>query len=249
MNRRTLLFALGLSALGIGAIGWWQRHRLRSAATPIILRLRGRRTLADALASHGPAARQRLQAAFKAAATAYPPVRVTLIALKAERLLELWGHPAGDAPPRLITTYTVRAASGGPGPKLRQGDRQVPEGIYPITHLNPNSRYAVSLRIGYPNAEDLAWAAAEGRSDPGGDIMIHGRGGSVGCLSLDDAAAEDLFVLAADVGIAAMTVLLAPWELRRRPVPALPAGAPAWMAERYRKLHIAMARFDKTVKR
>ena len=59
------------------------------------------------------------------------------------------------------------------GHKEYEGDGKTPEGIYYITHRNPNSTYHLSLGISYPNDEDRAHAATLGKQ-PGGDIMIHG---------------------------------------------------------------------------
>jgi murein L,D-transpeptidase YafK len=41
----------------------------------------------------------------------------------------------------------VHGASGGAGPKLREGDRQVPEGIHRVEALNPDRELA-----NYPSA-------------------------------------------------------------------------------------------------
>lgn len=242
MRRRYLLLA-ATAAAGPAGLGWTRRDRLRATFAPVLLRLRGRRNLDDALADHGPAARRRLRQAFRRVGLPYPPTRITLIGLKAERRLEIWAE-AGESRPRHVVTFPIRAASGGPGPKLEEGDRQVPEGLYPITYLNPNSRYRLSLRIGYPSDEDRALAAADGRTDLGGDIMIHGKGGSIGCLALDDSAAEDLFILAADVGIDQVSVILAPHDMRGRAVPSPPAGSPSWTSRRYRAIHREIARFQ-----
>src|SRR5690606_33287906 len=100
-----------------------------------------------------------------------------------------------------VHQYPVLAASGQAGPKLREGDRQVPEGFYAIESLHPNSRFHLALRVNYPNQSDRQRAAEDGRTNLGGDIMIHGSNASVGCLAMGDPAAEDLFVLVADVGI------------------------------------------------
>src|SRR5204863_8498878 len=62
----------------------------------------------------------------------------------------------------------------------------ISEGIYPIESLNPNSRFHLSLRIGYPNAFDRAQAAKEKRTNLGGDIMIHGNSVSIGCLAMGE---------------------------------------------------------------
>jgi murein L,D-transpeptidase YafK len=74
---------------------------------------------------------------------------------------------------RLVREFRVALGRGGPGPKQRQGDGKVPEGLYRITGRNPASAYHLSLRIGYPTAQQIAAAHRIG-INPGGDIMIHG---------------------------------------------------------------------------
>jgi murein L,D-transpeptidase YafK len=74
----------------------------------------------------------------------------------------------------------MKRASGKAGPKLREGDGQVPEGIYRIDGLNPNSSYHLSLKLNYPNDFDLEQARTEGRTELGGDIFIHGKAVSIG---------------------------------------------------------------------
>lgn len=127
--------------------------------------------------------------------------------------------------------YPLLGASGGPGPKLREGDRQVPEGFYTIESLNPNSLFHLAIRVSYPSQEDREHAAAEGRERLGGDIMIHGKTASVGCLAMGDPAIEELFVLADRVGLANVEIVLAPGLH-----PAPPAGAPAWVSDLYGRL-------------
>lgn len=168
---------------------------------------------------------------FADASVPYPPGRVTLIGLKQEKRLEVWAGPADGSLARVLS-YPILAASGGLGPKLREGDRQVPEGLYRIESLNPNSLYHVALRINYPSDDDRRQAAAEGRTRLGGDIMIHGSDASIGCLAMGDPAAEELFTLAADVGIGRIEVLLAPTDLRVMSV----SDDRAWVNERYKVL-------------
>lgn len=199
-------------------------------------------TVAERLEQCGPAARQRMGPWFVQAAVAYPPAEVTLIGLKDSRVLEVWARPQGGQFSHVLS-YAILGASGGPGPKLRQGDRQVPEGLYGIELLNPNSRYHISLRIGYPNADDRRRAQAEGRTNLGGDIMIHGGSGSVGCLAMGDEASEDLFVLAADVGIRNVSVILAPTDFRWGQLPANYDGLPPWTPELYAQIKTAMEPF------
>ena len=74
---------------------------------------------------------------------------------------------------RLVREFRIALGRGGPHPKVQQGDGRVPEGAYRIVAHNPNSAFYLSLRIGYPTAEQIAAAARRG-IDPGGDIMIHG---------------------------------------------------------------------------
>jgi hypothetical protein len=192
------------------------------------------KTVADRLAEFGQAARGRLAPFFAQAQVTYPPTALVFVGLKAEKRLEIYA--AGrDGKFHFIRDYPILAASGKAGPKLREGDLQVPEGIYGIELLNPNSSYHVSLRVSYPSADDRQRAQAEGRTNLGGDIMIHGNAVSIGCLAMGDPAAEDLFTLAADTGIKAIRVLLAPHDLRVKPAPKLP-GAPVWLADRYAQI-------------
>lgn len=137
-----------------------------------------------------------------------PQGPLTLIAYKAEKQLEV---RCGTKPWR---TIPILAASGHAGPKLQAGDNQVPEGLYTINAVNPNSSYYLSLRVSYPNAQDLARAQAHGVSDPGGDIYIHGHAASIGCLAMGDDAIEDLFWLVVTRGPADCTVIIAPGRER-----------------------------------
>jgi murein L,D-transpeptidase YafK len=76
------------------------------------------------------------------------------------------------------------------------------------------------MMIGYPNAFDLARAKEDGRTDLGGDIVIHGpTTGTAGCLALTEAAVEDVFTLAADSGVTNTRIIIAPNDLRRRELP------------------------------
>lgn len=201
-------------------------------------------TVASRLAEYGPSARDRLRPHFAAAGVQYPPARLTLYGIKDEGALLAFAAAPPDTRQsgamRFIRRYPILKASGGPGPKLREGDRQVPEGIYAIESLNPRSRFHLSLRVNYPNATDQAHATAEGRTDLGGDIMIHGGAASIGCLAMGDEAIEELFVLVADVGIERVEVLLVPTDFRRKEPPVLP-GAPSWLPELYREVSVRTA--------
>ena len=201
------------------------------------------KTVDDRLTEFADTVCERLAPDFAAARVAYPPARVALLGFKQERLLEVYAANAGEDF-RFIRAYPILAASGAPGPKLREGDRQVPEGLYRIEALNPNSLYHLSLRLDYPNAFDRDRAASESRDNLGGDIMIHGDAVSSGCLAMGDAAAEDLFVLAALTGPANVSVVLAPLDFRRTATPpVLPSTAPPWSSELYETLKRELARY------
>jgi murein L,D-transpeptidase YafK len=199
-------------------------------------------TVEERLDQYGVAARARLAPRFQAASVSYPPRALVFIGLKEEKVLQVYAK-SGTNGFNFIRSYPVLAASGVAGPKLREGDKQVPEGIYPIEWLNPNSSYHLSMRVGYPNAFDRAQAAKESRTKLGGDIMIHGKARSVGCLAMGDEAAEELFVLAADVKIENITVILAPVDFRAGKT--LPANAQLlpWTESLYLEIKTRLAEF------
>ena len=200
------------------------------------------RTVDDRVQEYGALVRERLEPKFRAAGVPYPPRQVTLIGLKQERVLEVYAAGA-DEQFRFICSYPVLAASGIAGPKLKEGDRQVPEGIYRVPELNPNSLFHLSIRLDYPNEFDRARGAEDRRSKLGGDIMIHGDARSRGCLAMGDPAAEDLFVLAALTGIENISVVLAPRDFRAQGAGELPAGAPPWTRELYDNIKRELAQY------
>jgi hypothetical protein len=188
-----------LILLGLLVLAYVFRPYVWAAISPVAMKFVKAKTVDERLVQFGETARGRWKPYFDRAKTAYPPAGVKLVALKTEKVLQVYAvEKSGRG--RWIRSYPILAASGIPGPKLQEGDGQVPEGIYPIESLNPNSRFHVALRVGYPNMFDSFQAARDGRTRLGGDIMIHGSSVSVGCLAMGNEAAEDLFVLAADTG-------------------------------------------------
>ena len=207
---------------------------------PLILSFRGNRTVEDRLREFS-AARARVRTACSVNGIAFPPPRVVLLGFKQERRLEVYGGST-EGPLRLLHSYPIQAASGILGPKLREGDRQVPEGVYALESLNPNSRFHAALRVSYPNELDVSRARREGRTQLGGDIMIHGGAASVGCLAMGDPAIEDLFVLAAEAGIENVTIVLSPVDLRITPLPVELQGVDG---ERYAALRSALSELER----
>lgn len=201
------------------------------------------RTVADVVQDYGPAAARRLEPHFRRAGLAFPPRELVFLAMKQEMTLEVWARD--DGPFRLLKTYPIHKASGRAGPKLRQGDRQVPEGIYRVVGLNPNSRYHLSLKLNFPNAFDLMHARREGRSKPGSNIFIHGKAVSIGCLAMGDAAIEELFLLAATVKQRPIQVVIAPRDPRHQPLEAASPRLPPWTAGLYKRIGRAFSGYPR----
>ncbi|MCU7853529.1 MAG: L,D-transpeptidase family protein [Candidatus Thiodiazotropha sp. (ex Monitilora ramsayi)] len=182
----------------------------------------------------------RLIERFGQAMVTYPPERVQLIAFKQSRRLELWAYDGSRW--QFVHDYPIFAASGKVGPKLREGDKQVPEGFYRITELNPNSHFHLSMKLNYPNSFDWLQATKEGRAQPGSNIFIHGSAWSAGCLAVGNRYVEELFYLVGKTGIENTGVLIAPYDLRAREI-SLDAEEPDWVHRLYTYLKIRLAAF------
>jgi hypothetical protein len=203
---------------------------------------RGGYTVAERLEQFGLPVGERFGPAFDAAGVKYPPAQIAFLGFKDTKVLQLYARVA-EQEWRFIKEYPVLAASGQSGPKLREGDHQVPEGVYRLELLNPNSRFHLSVRLNYPNEFDRRVAQADGRSNLGGDIMIHGSNVSVGCLAIGDTAAEEVFVLSALVGKENVNVIMSPTDFRK-PGAALDLfDKPGWVRELYDTIRAALRSF------
>lgn len=191
------------------------------------------RTVQQVVDSTASFARRKFEPACKRHGIAWPPARLTLLAFKSEEQLEIWGANVAGSFHR-IGTMKILAASGGPGPKRKEGDRMVPEGFYRLSELNPNSLYHLSILIDYPNGDDIANSTLP-RGSMGSDIYIHGYNRSDGCLALGDPAIELLFPLVALVPPGARRIIIAPFDFRRKPRAAYPPEAP-WVHALYNRI-------------
>jgi hypothetical protein len=232
-RRSTASLAVALLLAG----GWVFYEHGRSVWVAWLRPFTGTRSVEGVVRALDGTAGARMRSALSRAGVVPRPQRLWLLAVKDERRVELWAPDSSGARVR-VTSWPVLATSGREGPKLREGDRQVPEGIYEIEGLNPNSAYHLSLKVGFPNASDRAWAARDGRTRLGGDIFIHGKDVSIGCLAIGDAAIEELFWLAGTVGREAFEVMIVPTDLRVKPAPNV---AVAWAPELYGKLESELA--------
>ena len=116
------------------------------------------------------------------------PILVRLFKQEAE--LEVWKQ---DRSGRfaLLKTYPICRWSGDLGPKVREGDRQAPEGFYSITpgQMNPQSAYYLSFNTGYPNAYD------QSLGHTGSQLMVHGDCSSRGCYAMTDEQIMEIYAL------------------------------------------------------
>lgn len=143
------------------------RLGLPQPGTPDLERLDAR--LADAGLTHGAAILVRI--------------------FKKESELELW-MKKGERFTR-FATYPICRWSGTIGPKLKEGDRQSPEGFYTVSRrqLNPNSRWHRSFNVGFPNIFDRSHRRT------GSFIMVHGGCSSVGCFAVTNPVVDELWRL------------------------------------------------------
>lgn len=223
---RVLAWRISLALLVLGAAG-------TASALPPADTVENGFSVYDRVVQYGYPARQRLAPYLRAARVDYPPQTLVLVAFKSEMRLELY---AGNTPDDLkfIRYYDVLAASGSLGPKLREGDRQVPEGVYRFTQLNPNSTFHLSLKVDYPNTFDRMMGKVENRRNLGGGIFIHGGSESAGCLAMSDSVAEEIFTLVAQSGLENASIILSPVDLRREPAPnPLDHDVPVWTPHLY----------------
>lgn len=106
---------------------------------------------------------------------------------KEEHLLEIWLESNGIF--KLFKVYQICNFSGELGPKIKEGDRQSPEGFYSVNEaaMNPNSSYHLSFNLGFPNIFDQA------HSRTGSFLMIHGNCVSIGCYAMTDEGIEEIY--------------------------------------------------------
>jgi len=108
---------------------------------------------------------------------------------KEESELEVWVKRGVTY--ELFKTYDICKFSGELGPKLKEGDKQSPEGFYTVSAsaLNPWSDYHLSFNLGYPNEYDRL------HNHTGGALMVHGKCESVGCFAMEDFPIEEIYTI------------------------------------------------------
>ncbi|OGV30220.1 MAG: hypothetical protein A3E88_01350 [Legionellales bacterium RIFCSPHIGHO2_12_FULL_35_11] len=187
----------------------------------------------------------RIIAKFVKVNVPYPPKKLALLVFKKEKTILLWGKDQNNKW-RYVSTYPLMASSGSLGPKLKEHDKQIPEGIYKLTMFNPYSNYHLSMMLNYPNAFDKLHAHYDGRKKLGGEIFLHGKTFSVGCLAVGDDAIEELFLISRRAGLDHIRVVIAPNDLRiAKPATNL-YYQPKWLPELYNQLAKVLKQFPVT---
>jgi hypothetical protein len=181
---------------------------------------------------------------FQNAHISYPPKELAFLAFKKEQKMELWAKDE-KSDWHYIHTYPLTAKSGQLGPKLRENDKQIPEGVYRLTMFNPYSAMHLSMQINYPNQFDKIHAIQDGRTQLGGNIFLHGKDLSVGCLAIGDHAIDQLFLLVRRVGLGQTKVIIAPNDLRVHQAATNTLLQPKWVNNLYKQISSELHAFPK----
>lgn len=192
----------------------------RRVYVPILKKVKGKEAIESVSKKLESKVLERLQPQLSEQGLTSLPNHLVLIGLKEEQILEVY-YSRNDSF-KLLKTYPFTAFSGALGPKLQEGDRQIPEGIYKMVYLNPNSAYYLSMKINYPNDFDISKSKFENLSDLGDDIFIHGKAATIGCIPIGDAAIEELFLLVNNSMNNGVKVIISPRDFRKgKPFPKI----------------------------
>lgn len=132
-----------------------------------------------------------IKSLFEKKGVDFSDFELLLVGYKKEKELLVYAKGKSNKKYVLIKEYPFCVLSGNLGPKRKEGDNQVPEGLYALANFNPQSNYHLSLKVNYPNASD---AIRSDKKKPGGDIYIHGSCVSIGCIPITDELIEELYI-------------------------------------------------------
>ena len=188
----------------------------RTIYMPIIIKLRGKESIESRVAKIQNKVWERIE--YDLGIAGYKmdfPKKIILVAFKEERILQVYSNDFYGI--KLLKTYPFTAYSGKLGPKLEDGDKQIPEGIYKVQYLNPNSSYYLSIKINYPNEFDKSKSKLSNIADMGKDIFIHGKSATIGCIPIGDEAIEEVFVMTQKAINYKVDVIISPRDFRTNP--------------------------------
>lgn len=180
---------------------------------PVVHKKKGKETIASIMTKIEDGAYARLEPDLQRLEVKELATDLVIVGLKEERSLEVYIKNSNGL--QLLKKYPFTAFSGKLGPKLKEGDRQIPEGIYKIEYLNPNSSYYLSMKIDYPNEFDRSKTKYSEISKMGNDIFIHGKSATIGCIPIGDTAIEELFYLVQQAEKHRVKVIISPRDFRR----------------------------------
>jgi len=201
--KKLLITLILLSVISLPTIYYFGRPLWR----PVYFKIVGKKTVSDIISSLD---KKGLSEKFTDLNNS---AKLILCAIKDKKTLEIWTFMKnGDK--RKLCEYPFTNFSGKLGPKLKQGDRQIPEGIYKLDYLNPNSSFHLSMKVNYPNEFDRMMAKFDQREKLGYDIFIHGGTATIGCIPIGDDKIEELFYIVAKVGIENVEVIISPYDMR-----------------------------------
>lgn len=235
---RALIWLVLITAITLGGLSWprsWVAGReVRRVGEKLLLKLPKPPLIAPRVpVDRVKAARERLgttlQDKVQAAGLRWPLVDLYLRSFKegdsqgARGFLEVWGSDRAAAPYKRVARYEVCSSSGTLGPKRREGDKQVPEGYYTLQSLNPNSRFHLSMLVGYPNKSDvIRGRKLDRQAHLGGEIMVHGDCVTIGCIPIQDEPIEEVYLLVEPlIGVRTVPIHIFPRPLSKEGLAAL----------------------------
>lgn len=171
----------------------------RILATTLLLALAAGAARPDALPDT-----HRLASLGSAESESLPAVDRVLVRKGERRLLLMHGG-------NVVRSYHVALGLSPVGQKERSGDFRTPEGAYRLERRNARSDYFLSIKVSYPNKDDLKRAHAR-HWDAGGSIMIHGLPNQLkhdtdyylnhdwtdGCIAVSNADMVEIWMLTPD---------------------------------------------------
>jgi murein L,D-transpeptidase YafK len=187
---------------------------------------------------------------FSAKKLNYSGFELLIRAFKKEMKLEAWVKEKGSQKITLLVIYDFCASSGKPGPKRQEGDLQIPEGLYHVSHFNPLSKFYLALGVSYPNSYDQKYIDPV---KPGGAIYIHGDCVTTGCIPITDDKIKELYLLAVEArsnGQEKIPIQIFPARLKKGVVDKLIAEQKAdkTVIQLWRNLEVVYSDFEKAVK-
>jgi len=125
-------------------------YLLRNQIIGVFFNLKEKQTIETVLKKYNSKVKVSLKNNFEINSITFDDFEMAILAFKKEQVVELYVRKNETDNWKLLKKYPFTAFSGTMGPKLKNGDKQIPEGIYKMEYLNPNSSYHLSIKVNYP---------------------------------------------------------------------------------------------------